>query len=212
MHLPLKNLLERLSPIRARRVSSALAAQRAVLYPSAEIMDLADAATLVAAPDDGSGTCEHDLDVTLDPELVPAWLRSATLAQVSLPEIPGVPQAFRVDGYVDWFQLLTDHRDALEVLEFATPTTRCLSIVEELRCQGIYAAVVAQVYIMRRNHHGELVFGLDVGAIYLLGTNDSALTPYLGELEDWARVRRPDRHGQTPMLVPDSRTPAIEFV
>lgn len=178
-----------------------------------ETASLAEDATLVSGPSwDDPRTCEHALTVTLNPAIVPDWLRAATAdVRVSLPEVPGLPQAFRVDGYVDWLRLLATHRKHFQGLDHETPTMRSLAIVEELRSRGHNAEITAQIYILRRTDASVLVFGLEAGAIVLCGTSDHhPLAPYVDELDD--RSRTPlSGPGMIPVLYPDDTNPSIEF-
>lgn len=176
-----------------------------------EIFSLAEAATLVSGPaSDDPRTCEHALTVTLNPAIVPDWLRAATAdLPVTLPEVPGVPQAFRVDGYVDWLRLLATHRKHFQALDHETPTTRSLAIVEELRSRGHDAAITAQIYILRGEDASALVFGLDAGAIGLCGTS-GPLTPYFDELDALSRTL-PSGTYMLPFLSPGDTHSSIEF-
>lgn len=179
-----------------------------------EIASLAQDATLVSGPaSDDPRTCEHALTVTLNPAIVPDWLRAATADQiVSLPEVPDVPQAFRVDGYVDWLRLLATHRKRFQVLDHETPTTRSLAIVEELRSRGHDAEITAQIYILRRAGVDALVFGLDVAAIVLVGTDDhTPLVPYFSALDELSRSL-PSGSYMVPELYPgDNGYQSIQF-
>ena len=178
-----------------------------------EIFSLAEDATLVSGPaPDDPRTCEHALTVTLNPAIVPDWLRAATAdLPVTLPEVPGVPQAFRVDGYVDWLRLLATHRKHFQALDVETPTTRSLAIVEELRSRGHNAEITAQIYILRRADASDLVFGLEAAAIALCGTSDHhPLTPYVDELDDLSRTL-PSGPYMLPFLYPDDTHPSIAF-
>lgn len=178
-----------------------------------EIDSLAEDATLVSGPDsDDPRTCEHALTVALNPAIVPDWLLAATAdVRVSLPEVPDVPQAFRVDGYVDWLRLLATHREHFQALDHETPTTRSLEIVEELRSRGHNAEITAQIYVLRRVDASALVFGLDVGAISLCGTSDHhPLTPYADELDALSRTL-PSGTYMLPILDPSDTYPSIQF-
>lgn len=201
---------------RPKGTSGAVVSSEASDWPgdlTDEMASLAEAATLVSGPTPPDPRiCEHALPVTLNPEVVPDWLREATVGRtVSLPEVPGLPQAFRVDGYVDWRRVLDAHGAHFEVLEVETPTTRCLEIVESLRRGGHDADIVAQVYVLRRAGDGCLVFGLEAAAIALLGTSDpAALVSYMDELDTLARAAHAGRTGMLPELHPEA-PPSIEF-
>lgn len=178
-----------------------------------EIFSLAEDATLVSGPaSNDPRACEHALTVTLNPAIVPGWLRAATAdLPVTLPEVPGLPQAFRVDGYVDWFRLLATHRKHLQALDHETPTTRSLAIVEELRSRGHSAEITAQIYILRRADASDLAFGLEAAAIVLCGSsNHHPLTPYVDELDDLSRTL-PSGPYMLPLLYPDDTHPSIAF-
>lgn len=151
-----------------------------------QLMGIAEAAGIDIPPTPSDPrTCSHAWGFALNPDIVPDWLIEATWDKIQAPEVPGVPQVFRTDGYIDWAQLIADHPDELEIVHEWTPTARCLEIVEELRERGYDASVTGQVYLQRTRDDGALVFGIEAADVITWDPNaDEILRAYEDDIRD----------------------------
>ena len=153
--------------------------------PSDErLAELAEIIGIHIPPAEGDPrTCGHAWGFALCPDLVQEWLLDALREGVLMaPEVPGEPNAFRFDSYLDWRGLATAHPDELSINDDRVPTSLCLDIVEELRAAGHDAGLVVYAFVT-----GEVgvysTFGIEGAMLWVNGAGARAvLAPYEGRI------------------------------
>lgn len=154
--------------------------------PSHErLMELAELLGIGIPPvEDDPRSCSHAWGFVLNPDLVDDWFLEALHdVRVTAPEVPGVANAFRVDGYVDWPALLAAHPDQLGTEEDWTPTAFSLELVEQLRAAGHAASLTGYIDVVGQMDDHRLVYGLVASDIRVDGDNAAAiLKPHEGAL------------------------------
>lgn len=164
------------------------------------LMELAEIIGIDIPPAEGDPrTCSHAWGFALNPDLVQDWLLDALQdANPSAPEVPGEPNAFRVDGYLDWKSLARAHPKELSIMDEWVPTSLSLDIVEELRAAGHHASMTAYAFVTGQVGRFP-TFSIEAACIGVRGGGaGSVLAPY----ED--RIRA----GIDAIAVPKSWEPA----